>query len=69
MNRTAYTFIKSNWITLIFIFIGIILGYLHWYHWGCYWGTYPFSSELWVNCCYGGLFSGFICSFFQEKEL
>lgn len=60
--RKLQTFIIQNKIILFAMFIGLILGYLHWYFWGCYWGTYPMSAELWTNCCVGSLFSGLMAS-------
>ncbi|MDR1500832.1 MAG: hypothetical protein LBT43_00060 [Prevotella sp.] len=58
--QTFILFIRINIIPLSGICLGALLGYLHWFYWGCYWGTYPLSSECWVNCAYGGLFVGYI---------
>lgn len=69
MYRRFIDFLTINRRPLIAISCGIILGYIHWYYWGCYWGSYPFSSELSVNCCYGGLFIGFINSLFQKENI
>ncbi|MDU1890973.1 MAG: hypothetical protein E6767_09810 [Dysgonomonas sp.] len=55
-------FIFLNRKILIAMLIGGILGYFHWFFWGCYWGTYPMSAVWWVNCCYGGLFFGLFAS-------
>lgn len=55
-------FISNNKFATLGMILGLTLGYLHWYHVGCYWGTYPLSSECWVNCVAGLLFGGFIGS-------
>ena len=69
MCRRLIEFIIKNRISLIAMLSGGILGYIHWYHYGCYWGSYPFSSEFWVNCCYGSLFAGFISCLVQENGI
>lgn len=43
-------FLKQNRKVLLGMLVAVALGYIHWYYWGCYWGTYPMSSECWVNC-------------------
>lgn len=60
MIKKTIQFIRINALPLIGISIGTFLGYLHWFLWGCYWGTYSLSSECWVNCTYGALFFGYI---------
>lgn len=52
------SFFKKNLFVVIFIFSGIITGYIYWINWGIYYGTLPLSSECWVNCTYGGIFGG-----------
>lgn len=69
MYRKFIEFIITNRISLIAMLCGVILGYIHWYHCGCYWGSYPFSSEYWTNCCYGGLFAGFISCLLQKGRI
>ncbi|MFT3993518.1 MAG: hypothetical protein QM660_04375 [Dysgonomonas sp.] len=59
-------FISLNSKILLAMLIGCILGYIYWYYLGCYWGTYPLSSECWVDCSIGALFSGFVVSLFNE---
>lgn len=66
--KSISLFIRINLFPVISVFIGILLGYFHWFIWGCYWGTYPSSSECWVNCSYGGLFLGFIMPSFCNKK-
>lgn len=62
--------IQINRISLLGISAGVVLGYLHWFFWGCYWGTYPLSSECWVNCIYGGLFFGYIAlAMFKDRQI
>ena len=62
-------FVSNNKIVLLGLLIGFVLGYLHWYHFGCCWGTYPLSSEWWVNCASGSLFGGFIASMLKESNV
>lgn len=66
--RKLQNLIIQNKIILLAMFIGLILGYLHWYFWGCYWGTYPMSAEMWVNCSAGSLFGGFVASIFLDGK-
>lgn len=61
-------FILRNKIILVAMLVGLVLGCLHWYFWGCYWGTYPYSSELWTNCCMGSLFGGFVASIVYDQS-
>lgn len=63
------SFIKTNDKVLIGMFSGLVLGYVHWYYWGCCWGTFPMSSECWFNCLIGLLFGGFVASLIANKEI
>jgi len=58
--KSFITFLKTNAGVLVGITLGIIAGYLYWYHFGCQWGTYPLSAECWINCTYGGIFGGYL---------
>lgn len=60
-------FLKKNLLVLIFIFSGIVIGYIYWFNWGMYYGTLPLSSENWVNCTYGGFFGGFVGSVIKSR--
>lgn len=53
-------FVTINKAPLIGMLIGTIAAYFYWLEIGIYYGSYPMSSECWVNCVYGGLFGGFI---------
>lgn len=55
-------FAQINLKPLSGLIIGVFSGYIHWYFWGCYWGTYPMSSECWVNMSYGALFGGYLAT-------
>lgn len=61
-------FIRQNSRALIGTVVGVILGYLYWYYFACYWGTYPLSSECWINCAYGGVIGGFIMCLLNETK-
>ncbi|MCE5206396.1 MAG: hypothetical protein LLF80_09880 [Porphyromonadaceae bacterium] len=61
------SFIKRNLFVLIFVFSGIIIGYIYWFNWGMYYGTLPLSSECWVNCTYGGIFGGLAGSLIKSS--
>lgn len=63
------SFIRINKKVLIGILTGAIIAYLYWLNYSIYWGTYPLSSECWVNCIYGFLFGGLIGSLFQDNEI
>ncbi|MPM77095.1 hypothetical protein SDC9_124095 [bioreactor metagenome] len=60
-------FIHQNKTTLTGMFLGAVLAYIYWINWGIYYGTYPLSSECWVNCIYGNLFGGLLaCLLFNN---
>lgn len=61
-------FVSNNKIVLLGVFLGLVLGHLHWYYFGCYWGNYPLSSEWWVNCTFGAVFGGFVTSMFTDTQ-
>jgi len=63
------SFIRINKKVLIGMLTGAIIAYLYWLNYSIYWGTYPLSSECWVNCIYGFLFGGLIGSLFQDNEI
>ena len=58
--RYLLLLIRLNKGTLIGMITGLIIAYLYWKEFGIYWGTYPLSSECWVNCTYGCLFGGLL---------
>lgn len=60
--KEVMTFVYSNRTALIIFLAGSVIGYIYWYYIGCYWGTYPLSSEWWVNCIYGGIVANIIMS-------
>jgi len=60
-------FFTNNKIILIGILLGLAIGFIYWYYFACYWGTYPLSSECWVNCSYGAILGGFISSLIDKK--
>ena len=66
--KKVLLFLQLNLKVLIGVAVGLALGYLHWYNYACYWGTYPMSSECWVNCLLGAAFGGFIMSLFDRKS-
>lgn len=61
-------FVRHNNRILIGMLAGVILGYLYWYYFACYWGTYPLSAECWVNCAYGGIIGGFVICLIKETK-
>lgn len=65
--KDILTFIVNNKIVIIGLLLGLTLGFIHWYYFACYWGTYPLSSECWVNCSYGTITGGFIASLIDNK--
>ena len=63
-----YSFIYNNKWIIFCMLIGTILAYFFWLEFGVYWGTYPLSSECWVNCLYGCLMGGMVGSFLSNKK-
>lgn len=62
-------FVNNNWFVLLGMIIGFMIGYIHWFYFGCYWGTYPMSSELWANFIFGTLSGGFFASLIKDDIL
>ncbi|MDH6309597.1 hypothetical protein M2451_001963 [Dysgonomonas sp. PFB1-18] len=60
------SFISNNKAILTGMLLGLIAGYVYWYYFSCYWGTYPMSAECWVNCCYGTISGGFLASLIKK---
>jgi hypothetical protein len=60
--RQAFFFLLVNCKSLLGVILCGTAGFLCWQLFGFQWGTYPLSSECWVNCVYGGLFGGLIGS-------
>jgi len=60
--KKIFKSIILNRITLAGMVIGTVLGYLYWWNFGIYWGSYPLSSEWWVICIYGCLLGGLVGS-------
>lgn len=60
-------FILQNKITLLGMLAGLIIAYFYWLNYGIYWGTYPLSSECWINCVYGILVGGFLSSLLTRQ--
>ena len=60
------SFIRGNRTALLGMIAGWIVGYLYWFYFGIYDGTFGFSSEWWTNCVYGSLFVGLIGSLFRK---
>lgn len=59
-------YIKSNWLTLIGIFVGAIAGYLYWYNVGCATGTCLIKSSPYLMIIYGSLIGSVLFSLFQK---
>lgn len=66
--KDVIVFISNNKNVLIAIIIGAIAGFLYWYYFTCYWGTYPLSAECWVNCCIGAILGGFFATLLHKGE-
>lgn len=68
MKFSLSHFLYENKIIILSMVIGAIVAYFYWKYFGIYWGTYPLSSECWVNCIYGGLFSALLSCIFLKEE-
>lgn len=60
--KKLFKFTTLNKTTLAGMVVGTFLGYLCWWNFGIYWGSYPLSSEWWVICIYGSLLGGLVGS-------
>lgn len=67
--RKLFLFLHINSKVLTGFIVGGFLGYLHWFYFGCYWGTYLLSAECWVNCSMGAIFGGFVASLFNNNDI
>lgn len=68
MKAFVLSFLHINYKVITGFILGFVLGYLYWNSFGIGWGTYPLSSEWWVNCIYGGLAGGLIVSLFPKNK-
>jgi hypothetical protein len=64
--RRSGLFRRKNGYVLLSMLLGIVMGYIYWVNWGIYYATLPLSSECWVNCVYGGLFTGLAASLIKR---
>lgn len=62
-------FIHKNKIVILSMVTGTLIAYFYWFYFGIYWGTYPLSSECWVNCVYGGLLGGLLGALFPKNKM
>lgn len=62
------SFLRNNKYTVLGMVIGTVAAYFYWNNIGIFWGTYPLSSECWVNCIYGALFGALIGCLFSETR-
>ncbi|MDU1905654.1 MAG: hypothetical protein E6772_12800 [Dysgonomonas sp.] len=67
--NTLSNFISNNKHIIVSVLLGNILGLIYWYHFGCFWGVYPYSSEWWFNFIGGGAIFGFISCIVQKRVL
>ncbi|MBD8389023.1 hypothetical protein [Dysgonomonas sp. BGC7] len=65
--KQILSFISNNKAVLTGMLAGLIIGYIHWFYFACYWGTYPLSAECWVNCSYGVIIGGFVASLIHKE--
>ena len=66
--KTVLLVLRQNRKVFAGMIIGSILGYLYWYYFACYWGTYPMSSECWTNCLFGATIGGFMMSLYDCRD-
>jgi hypothetical protein len=66
MRQLLY-FLFINRRSCLGMIVGGIAGLIYWQLIGFQWGSYPLSSECWVNCVYGCLFGGLIGSLVDFK--
>ncbi|WP_081852545.1 hypothetical protein [Prevotella sp. 10(H)] len=64
-----HIFLTNNGTVILGMLLGLMVGFAHWYYFGCYWGTYPLSSECWVNCSFGIIVGGFISCLLRTKKI
>jgi len=58
-------FLKNNLVTIIFVIVGLIGGFLYWYFVGCADGTCKIRSNMSLMTIYGGLIGGLFGNIFQ----
>jgi len=61
-------FIKSHFITIIGVLIGLAAGYVYWHQVGCLSGTCPITSSPVNSSLYGALMVGLVFNMFQKKK-
>jgi hypothetical protein len=65
--KMVISLLKKHMV-VVGVISGAIIAYCYWLHFGIYWGTYPLSSECWVNCIYGCLIGGLAGCIISEKK-
>jgi len=61
-------FLKSQFITIVGILIGLAAGYVYWHEVGCLSGTCPITSSPVNSSIYGALMGGLTFNMFQKKK-
>jgi xanthine/uracil permease len=61
-------FIKSHFITIIGVLIGLAAGYVYWHQVGCLSGTCPITSSPVNSSLYGAIMVGLVFNMFQNKK-
>lgn len=62
------TFFQKHILTITGIALGLIVGYLYWYHVGCNSGTCAITSNPRNSTLYGGLMGGLVFSLFKKEK-
>ena len=60
-------FISNNKKVLTGMLLGLIVGILYWFYYGCSIELFPLSSEWWVNGILGSISGGFIVSVLEYE--
>lgn len=72
MKNKFFAFLKKNVRVFIGIAIGIVVGLVYWYYWGCPDGYCPKEPPLKANpyacAVYGGLIGGLIFESLNRKD-
>lgn len=60
---------RRNWISVLGIALGVLVGYLYWFYVGCLDGTCPINASPMLNILRGGILGGLLFSFFNSLLL
>lgn len=61
-------FIKKNWLRIVGVLVGIVVGYIYYYYVGCLSGTCPITSNPYRMMIYGAIVGYLLFDLFSNDK-